>query len=87
MVWNVLGKDFKMAGYDTALKRMHRFDSIKKECQQWTTLLSKLTFIENEWENPNHVSHSETGIVYDLRVVRSKIDQLTKELDDLEEYS
>ena len=76
-----------MGQTDEALKRMHRFDSIKKECQQWTTLLDKLTFEDSDWDNPNHASHSETGIIYDLRIVRSKIDSLNEELNSLEEYN
>ena len=74
-----------MGEYDMALKKMHRFDSLKKECQRWHSLLDKLEVDSNTWEN--YVTHSETGIVYDLRVIRNKIDLLNREMDDLEKLN
>jgi len=42
MVYNVVTKDFRMGEYDTALKKMHRYDSIKKDRDGFQILLYKL---------------------------------------------
>ena len=86
MVWNVLRKDFMMGDYDVALKRMHRRDSLDKQCQQWQSLLSKLVLNEDDI-GTSYATHSDTGIVYDIRIIEKNINKLKVELDELEEYS
>lgn len=86
MVWNVLRKDFMMGDYDVALKRMHRYDSLKKQSQQWQSLLSKLVLNEDDI-GTSYATHSDTGIVYDIRIIEKNINKLKVELDELEEYS
>ena len=88
MVWNVLTTDFEvdeMGTFDNSLKKMHRFDRLKKEINDWQSLLGKLDgSIENaDW---NHATHRETGIVYDMRVIKQKIAQIEEELKDVEDY-
>jgi len=75
-----------MGQYDNALKKMHRYDSIKKETLQWQNLLTKLTLHEEDF-GTSYATHSETGIVYDIRIIQDKVKQLTEELNELEEYS
>jgi hypothetical protein len=86
MVWNVLRKDFMMGDYDVALKRMHRYDSLKKQSRQWHSLLSKLVLNEDDI-GTSYATHSDTGIVYDIRIIEKNINKLKVELDELEEYS
>lgn len=75
-----------MGSYDNALKKMHRYDSIKKEVMQWERLLSSLVISEEDFAT-NYASHADTGIVYDIRIIQNKVKQLTEELNELEEYS
>lgn len=75
-----------MGEYDVALKKMHQYDSIKKEIDDYQRLLSKLIIPENDIPS-DYVTHSVTGAVYDLRIIRANVDRLTKELEDLEEYA
>ena len=84
MVYNITTKDFRMGEYDVALKKMHRYDNIKKEIDGYTSLLNKLIIPENDIPS-DYVTHSVTGAVYDLRILKRNIDRLHKELDDLEE--
>lgn len=73
-----------MGEYDVALKRMHRYDNIKKEIDGYMSLLNKLIIPENDIPS-DYVTHSLTGAVYDLRIITKNVDRLKKELDDLEE--
>ena len=86
MVYNVftMGVD-KMGEFDVALKRMHRVDSIKKQIQHYESLLSQLTIPENDVIS-DYVSHKETGIVYDLRVLSANLTRLNKEMEEIDEY-
>ena len=85
MVYNVVTKDWnRMGEYDVALKRMHRYDNIKKEIDGYMSLLNKLIIPENDIPS-DYVTHSLTGAVYDLRIITKNVDRLKKELDDLEE--
>ena len=85
MVYNIFGKDWNIMGeYDVALKRMHRYDSIKKEIDGYQSLLSKLIIPEDDIPS-DYLTHDVTGAVYDLRILKRNIDRLHKELDDLEE--
>ena len=86
MVWNVFRKDFKMGEFDVALKRMHHYDSLKKQSQQWHSLLSKLVLNEDDI-GTSYATHSDTGIVYDIRIIEKNINELKVELDELEDYS
>ena len=87
MVYNIVTKDWnRMGEYDVALKKMHQYDSIKKEIDDYQRLLSKLIIPENDIPS-DYVTHSVTGAVYDLRIIRQNVDRLTKELEDLEEYA
>ena len=87
MVYNIVTKDWnRMGEYDAALKKMHQYDSIKKEIDDYQRLLSKLIIPENDFPS-DYVTHSVTGAVYDLRIIRQNVDRLTKELEDLEEYA
>ena len=73
-----------MGEYDVALKRMHRYDSIKKEVDGYMSLLNKLIIPENDIPS-DYVTHSVTGAVYDLRIIKENVDRLNEELDSLEE--
>ena len=88
MVWNVLTADFEvdeMGTFDNSLKKMFRFERLKEEIDEWQNLLGKLdSSIENsDW---NHATHRETGVVYDMRVIKNKIAEIEKELKDVENY-
>jgi len=85
MVYNVVTKDFRMGEYDTALKKMHRYDSIKKELDGLQNLLYKL--VEEPDYDSNYAAHQTTGVVYDLRIIRENVDRLHKELDDVSDYN
>jgi hypothetical protein len=85
MVYNVVTKDFRMGEYDTALKKMHRYDSIKKELDGLQNLLYKL--VEEPDYDSNYAAHQTTGVVYDLRIIRQNVDRLHKELDDVSDYN
>lgn len=85
MVYNVVTKDFRMGEYDTALKKMHRCDSIKKELDGLQNLLYKL--VEEPDYDSNYAAHSVTGVVYDLRIIRENVDRLNRELDDVSDYN
>lgn len=85
MVYNVVTKDFRMGEYDTALKKMHRYDSIKKELDGLQNLLYKL--VEEPDYDSNYAAHQTTGVVYDLRIIRKNVDRLHKELDDVSDYN
>ena len=84
MVYNVFGENFRMGEYDVALKRMHRYDSIKKEIDGYMSLLNKLV-IPEDYIPSDYLTHDVTGAVYDLRILQRNIDRLHNELDDLEE--
>ena len=89
MVWNVLTTDFEvdeMGTFDNSLKKMFRFERLKEEINEWQNLLGKLDgSIENaDW---NHATHRETGVVYDMRVIKNKIAEIEKELKDVEDYA
>ena len=86
MVYNVVTGDFRMGEYDVALKKMHQYDNIKKQLVEYTSLLNKLIIPEGDVPG-DYVSHSVTGAVYDLRIIRQNVDRLNEELDDLEEYA
>ena len=89
MVWNVLTPDFEvddMGTFDNSLKKMFRFERLKEEIQSWENILGKLdTTLEHFDENL--ATHRETGIVYDLRVVRNRIEEINTELKDVEDYA
>jgi len=84
MVYNVFGENFRMGEYDVALKRMHQYDNIKKELDDYMRLLNKLIIPEDDIPS-DYLTHDVTGAVYDLRILKRNIDRLHKELDDLEE--
>ena len=86
MVYNIVTEDFRMGEYDLALKKMHQYDNIKKEVDGYMSLLNKLIIPENDIPS-DYVTHSVTGAVYDLRIIRQNVDRLNKELEDLEEYA
>ena len=85
MVYNVVTKDFRMGEYDTALKKMHRYDSLKKEINELEHLLFKL--VEEPDYDSNYAAHQTTGVVYDLRIIRENVDRLNRELDDVSDYN
>ncbi len=74
-----------MGEYDTALKKMHRYDSIKKELDGLQNLLYKL--VEEPDYDSNYAAHQTTGVVYDLRIIRENVDRLNRELDDVSDYN
>lgn len=88
MVWNVLTADFEvdeMGTFDNSLKKMFRFERLKNEIDEWQNLLGKLdsSFENADW---NHATHRETGVVYDMRVIKRKIAEIEEELKDVENY-
>jgi len=85
VVYNLFTENFKMGEFDVALKRMHRVDSIKKQILQYESLLSQLVIPEDDVPS-DYVSHKETGIVYDLRVLSANLDRLNEEMNELDQY-
>lgn len=73
-----------MGEYDTALKKMHRVDSIKKQILQYESLLSKL--VEEPDYESHFASHVETGLVYDKRIIGDNLARLNKEMDEIDQY-
>lgn len=80
MVWNVLRKDIDMR-YEQHIRVMYRIDSIKKEINNWQSILANL--IEEELET-NYATHKDTAIVYDKRVIGDNLSRLNDEMDTLE---
>jgi len=74
-----------MGEFDVALKKMHRIDSLKKQIRSYESLLSQLIIPENDVIS-DYVSHKETGIVYDLRVLSANLDRLNEEMNELDKY-
>jgi len=86
MVYNVLTRSKIDMRYNEYMKVMYRIDSVKKEIQQWHSLLEKLVEDTDYTGYPSHyASHMNTGIVYDKRVIGDNLTRLDKEMDDLEE--
>ena len=80
MVWNVLTADFEvdeMGTFDNSLKKMFRFERLKNEIDEWQNLLGKLdsSFENADW---NHATHRETGVVYDMRVIKKRLQRLKR---------
>jgi len=84
MIYNLFTENFVMGEYDSALKKMHRVDSIKKEIQNYESLLSKL-IEEPEYES-HFASHSVTGIVYDKRILGDNLARLNREMDEIDQH-
>ena len=60
----------------------HSYD---RRIDEWQNLLGKLdsSFENADW---NHATHRETGVVYDMRVIKRKIAEIEEELKDVEDY-
>ena len=80
MVWNVIRKDIDMR-YEQHIRVMYRIDSIKKEINNWQSILTNL--VEDEFET-NYATHKDTAIVYDKRVIADNLARLNEEMDTLE---
>ena len=60
--------------------RAARLDRLIQEQTQYRQLVNNLT---NKWMT--YASHEETGIVYDLDVIKRKLDEITKEIKELQD--
>lgn len=72
-----------MGTYDEGLKMMHALDSAKKEMNGYIYLMSKLEPM-GEYDGDHYVSHIDTGIVYDLRIVHRNIQRIEDKINELE---
>lgn len=66
--------------YREYMLRAARLDRLIQEQTQYRQLVNNLT---NKWMT--YASHEETGIVYDLDVIKRKLDEITKEIKELQD--
>ena len=66
--------------YREYMLRAARLDRLIQEQTQYRQLVNNLT---NKWMT--YASHEETGIVYDLDVIKRKLDEISKEIKELQD--
>ena len=67
--------------YREYMLRASRLDRLIQEQTQYRQLVNNLT---NQWMT--YASHEDTGIVYDLDIIKKKLDKTTKEIKELTDY-
>ena len=82
MVWNnLLTGDMTVShSYENGLKTMMRMDSLNKEIIQYSSLIQKLL----PTGQGDFMTHAETGIVYDMRILKDNVNRLEEELNALD---
>lgn len=70
--------------YEGYIKVMYRIDNIKKEIEQYETLLRNLVE-EDEYSPTHYAAHKETGLIYDKRIIGDNLTRLNDEMTNLEE--
>ena len=68
--------------YSEYMKVNLRCETLKRQIDEEMSLISKL--VEEPDYESHYAAHSETGIVYDKRILGDKIDRLNKEIAELE---
>ncbi len=66
--------------YENGLKTMMRMDSLNKEIIQYSSLIQKLL----PTGQSDFMTHAETGIVYDMRILKDNVNRLEEELNALD---
>tara|TARA_R100000734_G_C3290277_1_gene82196 strand:- start:583 stop:819 length:237 start_codon:yes stop_codon:yes gene_type:complete len=68
--------------YSEYMKVNLRCEALKQQIDEEMSLISKL--VEEPDYESHYAAHSETGIVYDKRILGDKVDRLNKEIAELE---
>jgi len=68
--------------YSEYMKVNLRCETLKRQIDEEMSLISKL--VEEPDYESHYAAHSETGIVYDKRILGDKVDRLNKEIAELE---
>ena len=68
--------------YSEYMKVNLRCETLKQQIDEEMSLISKL--VEEPDYESHYAAHSETGIVYDKRILGDKVDRLNKEIAELE---
>tara|TARA_R100001460_G_scaffold29902_1_gene59186 strand:+ start:27 stop:269 length:243 start_codon:yes stop_codon:yes gene_type:complete len=68
--------------YSEYMKVNLRCEVLKQQIDEEMSLISKL--VEEPDYESHYAAHSETGVVYDKRILGDKIDRLNKEIAELE---
>ena len=68
--------------YSEYMKVNLRCEVLKQQIDEEMSLISKL--VEEPDYESHYAAHSETGIVYDKRILGDKVDRLNKEIAELE---
>ena len=66
--------------YENGLKTMMRMDSLNKEIIQYSSLIQKLLPTGQD----DFMTHAETGVVYDMRILKDNVNRLEEELNALD---
>ena len=69
--------------YDEYMKVNLRCETLKQQVNEEMSLISKL--VEEPDYQSNYAAHSETGVVYDKRILGDKIARLNHEIEELED--
>lgn len=68
--------------YSEYMKVNLRCEALKQQIDEEMSLISKL--VEEPDYESHYAAHSETGVVYDKRILGDKIGRLNKEIAELE---
>ena len=68
--------------YSEYMKVNLRCETLKQQINEEMSLLGKL--VEEPDYESHYAAHSETGVVYDKRILGDKVDRLNKEIAELE---
>ena len=68
--------------YSEYMKVNLRCETLKQQIDEEMSLISKL--VEEPDYESHYAAHSETGVVYDKRILGDKIGRLNKEIAELE---
>ena len=68
--------------YSEYMKVNLRCEVLKQQIDEEMSLISKL--VEEPDYESHYAAHSETGVVYDKRILGDKVDRLNKEIAELE---
>lgn len=66
--------------YGDYMLKYTRLDRLIQQQNQYRTLLNNLT---NQWMT--YASHKETGIVYDIDILKKNLEELSNEIKKLED--
>ena len=68
--------------YSEYMKLSTRCAMLKQQIDEEMSLISKL--VEEPDYESHYAAHSQTGVVYDKRILGDKVDRLNKEIAELE---